>query len=324
MRIAVLDDWQDTVRTLPCFSLVADHDVDIWTDHTTDVDVLADRLRETEVLALIRERTPIGAELLDRLPKLRMITQVAVFPHIDIEAATRRGVIVSSYLAAGGGPSYPPAELTWGLILAAARRIPQEAAALKAGVWQAQPMGDGLRGKTLGIFGYGAVGSVVAGYGAAFGMAVQVWGRPATLARAQADGYPAAASQRALFRDCDVVSLHLRLVPETAAIVTAADLAVMKPTALLVNAARAQLIEPGALETALRVGRPGMAAVDVFEQEPIGGLHPLVAMPNVVATPHIGFLERDSFNAMFSLIFDQILAYTAGAPINVHNPQALG
>ena len=323
MNIAILDDYQDTIRTLACFKKVTGHSVTIWKDHTKDVDELAGRLKDTEVLALIRERTPIKAPLLERLDKLRLITQVGVVPHIDLEACTRRGVIVSSSTMSGR-PSYATAELNWGLIIAAFRRIPQEMAALKAGRWQVHPIGTGLRGKTLGIFGYGKIGGVVAGYGKAFGMNVLVWGRQTTIDKARADGYPVAASKEALFEQSDVVSLHLRLIAETRGIVTAADLARMKPTALIVNTSRAGLIAPGALEAALRAGRPGMAAVDVYEDEPVlGGRHPLLAMDNVICVPHLGYVERDGLEHMFSIVFDEVLAYADGKPINVVNPEVL-
>jgi D-3-phosphoglycerate dehydrogenase len=323
MKIAVLDDYQDTIRTLDCFKKVAGHDVTIWRDHTKDVDVLAGRLKDTEALCLLRERTPVRAPLLDRLDRLRIISQVSVYPHVDVEACTRRGVILSS-LTGPGRPSYATAELTWGLVIAALRRIPQEMAALKAGKWQAHPIGVGLRGQTLGIFGYGRIGAVVAGYGKAFGMNVLAWGREASIAKASQDGHAVAASKEALFEQSDVLSLHLRLVDGTRGIVTAGDLARMKPTALLVNTSRAGLIAPGALEAALRAGRPGMAAVDVFEDEPVlGGRHPLLTMDNAVATPHLGYVERDGLEHMFGTIFDQILAYAAGTPINVVNPEAL-
>ena len=323
MKITILDDWQDTIRTLPCFTKVAGHDVTIWNDHTKDVDTLAARLKDTEALTLLRERTPIRAALLERLDRLRLISQVSVYPHIDVEACTRRGVVVSS-LTAAAGPSYATAELTWGLVIGALRRIPQEAAALRAGKWQAYPIGTGVRGKTLGIYGYGRIGAVVAGYGAAFGMRILVWGRPTTLDKARADGHPVAASKEALFEESDVLSLHLRLVDGTRGIVTAADLARMKPTALLVNTSRAGLVAPGALEAALRAGRPGLAAVDVFEEEPVlGARHPLLALDGVGATPHRGYVERDGLQNMFSTIFEQILAYAAGSPINVVNPDAL-
>jgi D-3-phosphoglycerate dehydrogenase len=323
MNITILDDWQDTIRTLPCFAKVAGHQVTVWSDHTKDVDELAARLKDTEALTLLRERTPIRAPLVERLDKLRIISQVSVYPHVDIDACTRKGIVFSSSTMPGQ-PSYATAELNWGLIIAAYRRIPQEMSALKAGKWQAHAVGLGLRGKTLGIYGYGKIGAVTAGYGRAFGMKVLVWGRETTIEKARADGHEIAASKAAFFEQCDVLSLHMRLVDGTRGIVTAADLARMKPTALLVNTSRAGLVAPGALEAALRAGRPGMAAVDVFEEEPVtGGRHPLLALDNVVATPHLGYVERDGLQQMFSTIFDQILAYAAGNPINVVNPEAL-
>jgi D-3-phosphoglycerate dehydrogenase len=322
MKISILDDYHDTLRTLQCFDKLAGRDVEIWNDHVQDVDALATRLRDTEVLVLIRERTKIQAPLLERLPNLRIISQRSVYPHIDIDACTRLGVIVSSSQHAGT-PSYPTAELTWGLMIAAIRQIPQQMSALKAGQWQIG-VGSTLRDKTLGIYGYGRIGSVVAGYGRAFGMNVLVWARAATLARAKADGYPAAGSKAEFFEQCDVISLHMRLVAATRHIVTAADLARMKPTALLVNTSRAPLIEPGALVSALRAGRPGMAAIDVYEDEPIRDTgHPLLNMANVVCTPHLGYVSRDEYEIQFTDIFDQITAYANGAPINVVNPEVL-
>jgi D-3-phosphoglycerate dehydrogenase / 2-oxoglutarate reductase len=322
MNITVLDDYQNVVRTLDSFSKVAGHNVTVWNDHTKDVDTLAERLKDTEALALIRERTPIRAPLIERLPKLKLISQRSVYPHIDVDACTRRGVLLCSDMHPGR-PSYATAELTWGLVIAGMRHIPQEMAALKAGRWQST-VGTGLRGKTLGIFGYGRIGGVVAGYGKAFGMKVVAWGREGTLSRARADGYEAAASKEAFFEQCDVISLHLRMIPETRGIVTAADLARMKPTALIVNTSRAALIEPGALAEALKRGRPGRAAVDVYEDEPVlNAAHPLLALDNVVCTPHLGYVERNGYEGMFGSIFDQILAYAAGKPINVVNPDAL-
>ena len=319
MNITILDDYHDTVRTLACFGKLAGHKVTVWNDHTKDVDTLAARLQDTEALVLIRERTPIRAPLLERLHKLKIISQRSVYPHIDIDACTRRGVSVSSSMHPGR-PSYATAELTWGLIIAAMRQIPQQMAALKAGKWQIG-VGTGLRGRTLGIFGYGRIGGVVAGYGKAFGMKVIVWGRESSLATARADGYAAARSKEAFFAECDVISLHMRLVDATRGIVTAADLARMKPSALIVNTSRAPLIEPDALVNALRAGRPGMAAVDVYEEEPLlDTSHPLLKLDNVVCTPHLGYVERDSYESQFSEIFDQILAYLAGKPINVVNP----
>jgi D-3-phosphoglycerate dehydrogenase len=322
MKIAILDDYFDTLRTLRCFRRLDGHDVTIWNDHVDDVDLLADRLREVEALVLIRERTKVSAVLLERLPQLRLISQRSVYPHIDVEACTRLGIVVSSELHAET-PSYAAAELTWGLVLAAMRQIPQQMAALKSGTWQIG-VGRTLRGLTLGIYGYGRIGETVAGYGKAFGMKVLVWARDESRQRAQADGYDAASSRDALFEQCDVVSLHVRLVDATRGIVTASDLARMKTTSLLVNTSRAGLIEPGALVSALERGRPGMAAVDVFEQEPVlDATHPLVAMDRVVCTPHIGFVTREELEIQFSDIFDQVLAYAAGSPINVVNPTVL-
>jgi D-3-phosphoglycerate dehydrogenase len=321
MNVTVLDDYQDTIRTLPCFGKMAGHQVTIWNDHTKDVEVLADRLKDTEALTLLRERTPIRAPLIERLPRLRLISQVSVYPHVDVAACTKHGIIVSSYMG-GGRPSYATAELTWGLILAALRRIPQEMLALQGGRWQAFPVGVGLRGKTLGIYGYGRIGGVVAGYGKAFGMKVLAWGREASISKAGQDSHAVAASKAQLFEESDVLSLHLRLIDATRGIVTAADLGRMKPTALLVNTSRAGLIVPGALEAALKAGRPGLAAVDVYEDEPVvAGRHPLLTMDNVVCTPHLGYVERDGLEAMFTTIFDQILAYASGTPINVVNPE---
>ena len=322
MKIAILDDYQDVVRTLDCFSKLKGHDVTVWNDHTKDIDVLAERLKDTEVLVMIRERTPIRAPLIARLPKLKLLSHHSVYPHVDVDALTQHGILLCSSLHPGQ-PSYATAELTWGLIIAAMRRIPQEAAALKAGKWQSS-VGFGLRGKTLGVYGYGRIGAVIAGYGKAFGMKVLVWAREASLARARADGYSAARSKEALFEESDVISLHLRLIDATRGIVSAADLARMKPTALMVNTSRAGLIEEGALERALQLGRPGMAAVDVFEDEPVlNASHPLLKLDNALCTPHIGYVERAGYERIFSSIFDQILGFAAGKPVNMINPEAL-
>jgi D-3-phosphoglycerate dehydrogenase / 2-oxoglutarate reductase len=322
MKITILDDYHDTVRTLACFDKLAGHDVTIWNDHLQDTDALAARLHDTQVLVLIRERTKVRAPLLERLPNLRLISQRSVYPHIDVEACTRLGVIVSSSQHLGT-PSYATAELTWGLVLAAMRQIPRQMASLKAGDWQCG-VGSTVRGKTLGIYGYGRIGAVVAGYGRAFGMNVLVWAREATLAKARADGYTVAPSKAAFFEQCDVISLHMRLVDATRGIVTAADLARMKPTALLVNTSRAPLIEPDALVAALRAGRPGLAAVDVYEDEPVRDTkHPLLNMANVVCTPHLGYVSREEYEIQFTDIFDQITAYAAGTPTNVVNPDVL-
>jgi D-3-phosphoglycerate dehydrogenase len=322
MRIAILDDYFDTVRGLPCFARLEGHDVTIWNDHLQDTDGLAERLRDTEVLCLIRERTKIQAPLLDRLKKLRLISQRSGYPHIDVAACTRNGVILSSNQEAET-PSFAAAELTWALALAAARDIPRQVHSLKAGSWQCG-VGTTLRGKVYGVHGYGRIGAEVARYAKAFGMDVVVWAREATRERARADGWRTAESQEAFYAECDVISLHMRLLDATRHIVKASHLALMKPTAILVNTARAPLIETGALVTALKSGRPGKAAVDVFEDEPVRDpAHPLLQMDNVVATPHIGYVSTDAFERQFNQIFDQILAYAAGNPINVINPDVL-
>ena len=322
MKISILDDYFDTLRTLDCFKKLAAHEVTIWNDHVQDVDTLVERLRDTEALVLIRERTQIRTPLLERLPKLKLISQRSVYPHIDIDTCTRLGIVVSSSQHADT-PSYATAEFTWGLVLAAMREIPQQMASLKAGHWQIG-VGNTLRGKILGIYGYGRIGSVVAGYGKAFGMNVLVWAREKALEKARADGYATAASKAAFFEQCDVVSLHMRLVDATRGIVKAEDLARMKPTGLLVNTSRAPLIEPNALVNALRAGRPGMAAVDVYEKEPLRDTSdPLLNMPNVVCTPHLGYVTRDEYELQFTDIFDQIVAYASGKPENVVNPDVM-
>ena len=322
MRIAILDDYFDTVRGLPCFAMLDGHDVTIWNDHLQDTDGLAERLKHTVVLVLIRERTKIQAPLLDRLTNLRLISQRSVYPHIDVAACTRNGVLLCSDQRAET-PSYAAAELTWALVLAAARDIPQQMNSLKAGSWQCG-VGTTLRGKVYGVHGYGRIGAEIARYAKAFGMDVVVWARAATRERARADGWRTAESQDAFYAECDVISLHMRLVDATRHIVKASHLALMKPTAILVNTARAPLIEPGALVAALRSGRPGKAAVDVFEEEPVRDpAHPLLQMSNVVATPHIGYVSREAYDRQFTEVFEQIVAYAAGHPINVINPDVL-
>jgi len=322
VKVSILDDYFDTLRTLDCFAKLAGHDVTIWNDHVQDVDVLAERLRDTEGLVLIRERTQIRAPLLDRLPKLKLISQRSVYPHIDIDSCTRLGIVVSSGQHADT-PSYATAEFTWGLVIAGMRAIPQQVAAMKAGKWQIG-VGQSLGGKTLGIYGYGRIGAVVAGYGKAFGMKVLVWAREPAMAKARADGYATAASKAEFFEQCDVLSLHMRLVDATRGIVKAEDLARMKPTSLLVNTSRAPLIEPNALVNALRAGRPGMAAVDVYEKEPLRDVNdPLLNLPNAICTPHIGYVTRDEYQLQFTDIFNQIVAYAAGTPTNVVNPDVM-
>jgi D-3-phosphoglycerate dehydrogenase len=323
VKVSILDDYFDTIRTLDCFAKLKGHDVAIWNDHVQDVDKLAGRLQDTEALVLIRERTQIRTPLLERLPKLKLISQRSVYPHIDIATCTELGVVVSSSQHADT-PSYATAELTWGLVLASSRMIPQQVASLKMGNWQFG-VGSTVRGKTLGIYGYGRIGAVVAGYARAFGMKVLVWAREPAMAKARSEGYETAASKTAFFEQCDFISLHMRLVDATRGIVKAEDLARMKPTATLINTSRAGLIEPGALVYALRAGRPGFAAVDVFEKEPLRDLSdPLLNMDNVVATPHIGYVSRDEYELQFTDIFDQIVSFAGGTPTNVVNPDVLG
>jgi D-3-phosphoglycerate dehydrogenase / 2-oxoglutarate reductase len=322
VKVAILDDYHDTVRTLAVFNRLAQQEVRVFNDHVQETDVLAARLREVEALVLIRERTEIRAPLLERLPQLKLISQRSVYPHIDIDACTRLGIVVSSNMHPGT-PSYSTAELTWGLILAAARDIPQNVAGLKAGKWQTR-IGSTLRGKTLGIYGYGRIGGAVAQVGVAMGLQILVWAREASRDKARADGYAVAPSKEAFFSGCDVLSLHMRLVDATRGIVTRADLARMKPTAIFVNTSRAGLVEPGALVAALKAGRPGKAAVDVYEHEPVlNADHPLLAMENAVCTPHLGYVTLDEWEVQFADIFEQIVALAAGKPINVVNPGVL-
>jgi D-3-phosphoglycerate dehydrogenase len=323
MKVSILDDYHDTLRSLECFRKLKGHEVTVWNDHVQDTDALAARLADAEALVLIRERTQIRKTLLERLPRLRLISQRSVYPHIDVADCTRLGIVVSSSQHPGS-PSYATAELAFGLIIAAMRDLPRQIASLKAGAWQSG-VGHTLRGKTLGVFSYGRIGAAVAGYGKAFGMKVIAWGREPSRERARAEGFAAAASKEAFFEECDVVSLHMRLVEATRGIVTARDLARMKPDALLVNTSRAPLIEPGALLAALQAGRPGMAAVDVYEEEPLlDTRHPLLKLPNALCTPHLGYVTRDEYEVQFADVFDQITAYAAGAPVNVVNPEVLG
>jgi D-3-phosphoglycerate dehydrogenase len=290
MQISILDDYHDTVRTLACFRKLDGHDVAVWNDHVQNIDALADRLKDTEALVLIRERTQIRAPLLERLPKLKLISQRSVYPHIDIDACTELGIVVSS----SQHPGTP------------------------SGV------GSTLRNKTLGIFGYGRIGAAVAAYGKAFGMNVVVWARPQSMVHAKAEGYLVAPSKTAFFERSDVLTLHMRLVDATRNIVTSDDLRRMKPTALFVNTSRAPLVERGALVDALRAGRPGMAAVDVYDEEPVRDTtHPLLNMDNVICTPHLGYVTREEYEIQFADVFDQITAYAAGEPINVVNPDVL-
>ncbi len=331
MKIAILDDYQDAVRKLNCFEMLADHDVKVFNNTVRGLGQLASRLAEVEALVLIRERTPISSQLLAKLPNLRMISQTGrVSSHIDLEACTDRGIAVLE----GTGSPVAPAELTWALVMAAQRRIPQYVANLKQGAWQqsglktsAMPpnfgLGQVLRGQTLGIWGYGKIGRLVAGYGKAFGMNVLIWGREHSLEAARADGYTAAESREALFEQSDVLSLHLRMHDDTRGIVKQEDLMRMKPTSLLVNTSRAELLEENALVNALSHNRPGMVAIDVFESEPILQGYSLLRMENVICTPHIGYVERESYELYFSAAFRNILAFDDGDISSVANPEAL-
>ncbi|MDB5823627.1 MAG: 3-phosphoglycerate dehydrogenase [Herminiimonas sp.] len=321
MNITVLDDYQGAIPTLSCFERLRGHEVKVWSDHVTGTEQLAARLADTEVLVLIRERSIVNAALLERLPRLKLISQFGVTPHIDVAACTRLGITVCS--GQFPRPSYATAEFTWGLILASVRHIPQEVANLKQGGWQTT-LGTVLHGSTLGVYGYGKIGKLVAGYGKAFGMRVLVWGRESTLAKAHADGFDTAGSKEEFLAQSDVVSLHMRLTDATRGAITAQDLARMKPGALLVNTSRAELIAPGALEAALKAGRPGHAAVDVYEQEPVvRANHPLLALDNALCTPHLGHVERDAYEFGFGHAFDQVVAWCAGTPENVVNPEVL-
>ena len=331
MNIVILDDYQDAVRKLACAHKLDPYPAKVYTNTVKGVGQLSVRLRDADIVVLIRERTAITRALLDKLPRLKLIAQTGpVGRHIDVQACTEHGVAV----AEGVGDPVAPAELTWALIMAAMRRIPQYVSHLKHGAWQQSGLkaaslppnfglGVGLRGRTLGIWGYGRIGQQVASYGRAFGMRVVVWGSDASRARAVADGYEVADSKAALFADSDVLSLHLRLDERTTGCVSLDDLSRMKPTALLVNTARAELIEPDALVAALNRGRPGMAAVDVFESEPILQGHALLRLENCICTPHIGFVELDSYEKYFSAAFDNVVNYIRGTPTNIVNPGAL-
>ncbi len=328
MKIAILDDYQDAVRTLDCFPLLDGHEVKVFNSSTRGLGQLAIRLAPYDALVLIRERTALSRALLAKLPNLKLISQTGkVAGHIDVAAATERGVAI----AEGVGSPVAPAELTWTLIMAASRRIVPYANNLKDGLWQTASinpalngLGSVLKGRTLAIWGYGKIGKLIAGYGKAFGMHVLVWGREASLAAAAADGCEAAPSRAALFERADVLSLHLRLVEGTRGIVSAQDLARMKRTALFVNTSRAELVEAGALEAALPQGQPGWAALDVFTSEPLAPDAALLRMPTVLATPHLGYVERDSYELYFEAAFRNIVNFAAGRPSGILNPEALG
>jgi D-3-phosphoglycerate dehydrogenase len=331
MNIVILDDYQDVVRKLDCAAKLDAYSAKVYTNTVKGIGQLSVRLNDADVIVLIRERTPLNRQLIDKLPRLKLISQTGhAGSHIDIEACTERGIAV----AQGTGSPYAPAELTWALIMAAARRLPQYISNLKHGAWQqsglksaAMPvnfsMGTVLRGKTMGIWGYGKIGQLVAGYAKAFGMQVLVWGSEASRARAAQDGFIPASTRNAFFEECDVLSLHLRLNDLTRDIVKLEDLSRMKPTALIVNSSRSELIESGALISALNRGRPGLAAIDVFENEPILQGHALLRLENCICTPHIGYVEKDNYELYFGAAFDNVVNFIKGTPTNIVNPGAL-
>jgi len=318
MNITIPDDYQDCVRHLKCFEKLARHTVQIFTDSSRDLLDLASRFTTADALVLTRERTAITAALLDRLPRLRFISQTGpAGKHIDLDACTARGVAVAESRGSGAAT----AELTWALLLASRRFLVAEVTRLRDGLWQGH-LGQQLQGQRLGIWGYGRIGRQVAAYGKAFGMQVWIWGREGSLSGAKADGYEVAPSRDAFLAESDVLTLHLRLNDETRGLVTARDLALMKPSALLINTSRAELIQPHALSRALCEGRPGFAAVDVYEEEPVlGGRHPLLQLPNALCTPHIGFVERDNYEAFYGGAFDNIVRYHAGESVTLLNPE---
>ena len=321
MRVAVIDDYQSAFRQLSNFHKLKDHEVVTFSEPERDMNRLAEKLKDFEAVMLTQQRTWFRRPLIEQLPKLKLISQTGRNAnHIDIAACTEKGIVVS---AGGGGNPTPTAELAWGLIIAALRRIPQEVRRLQDGKWQGS-VGTGLAGKTLGIYAYGRIGSLVAQVGKAFGMRVVCWGREGSTAKARAAGYEVAANREAFFAESDVISLHLPLNDGTRGIVTADDLARMKTTALIVNTSRAPIIAKDALVNALKAGRPGRAAIDVYEDEPVmGAAHPLIGMDNVVCTPHLGYVEEGTYESYYGTAVEQILAFIAGKPVNVANPDAL-
>ena len=331
MNIVILDDYQDVVRKLHCAERLDAHSAKVYTNTVKGIGQLSVRLKDADIIVLVRERTHMTRQLIEKLPRLKMISQTGkIGDHVDIAACTERGIAI----AEGVGSPVAPAELTWALILAAMRRLPQYIANLKHGAWQQAGLksasmpanfgiGSVLRGKTLGIWGYGRIGQIVAGYGRAFGMNVRIWGSESSRAQALSDGFQAAVTQQDFFEQCDVVSLHLRLTPQTKGLITLETLSCMKPTSLLVNTSRAELIEPDALLAGLNRGRPGMAAIDVFESEPILQGHALLRLENCICTPHIGYVEQDSYELYFGSAFDNVLNFMRGTPTNIVNPGAL-
>jgi len=331
MNIVILDDYQDVVRKLDCASKLDAYPAKVYTNTVKGIGQLSVRLKDADVIVLIRERTPLNRQLLEKLPRLKLISQTGhAGSHIDLAACTERGIAV----AQGTGSPYAPAELTWALIMAAARRLPQYIGNLKHGAWQQSglksasmpvnfSMGTVLRGKTLGIWGYGKIGQLVAGFAKAFGMQVLVWGSEESRARAAQDGLIPAATREAFFEECDVLTLHLRLNDATRNMIKLDDLSRMKPTAMIVNTSRAELIEPDALISALNRGRPGLAAIDVFETEPILQGHALLRLENCICTPHIGYVEKDNYELYFGAAFDNVINFIKGTPTNIVNPGAL-
>jgi D-3-phosphoglycerate dehydrogenase len=331
MNIVILDDYQDVVRKLDCAAKLDAFQAKVYTNTVKGIGQLSVRLKDADVIVLIRERTPLNRQLIDKLPRLKLISQTGhAGPHIDVDACTERGIAV----AQGTGSPYAPAELTWALIMAAARRLPQYIGNLKHGAWQQSglksasmpvnfSMGTVLRGKTLGIWGYGKIGQLVAAYAKAFGMQVLVWGSEASRARAAQDGFIPATNRNAFFEECDVLSLHLRLNDATRSIVKLEDLSRMKQTAMIVNTSRSELIETDALISALNRGRPGLAAIDVFENEPILQGHALLRLENCICTPHIGYVEKDNYELYFGAAFDNVVNFIKGTPTNIVNPGAL-
>ena len=321
MKIAVIDDYQNAFRTLKCYAKLKDHEVMVYTDTEKEPARLAERLKDAEAVVLTQQRSRFPRAAIERLPKLKLISQTGrATAHIDVAACTERGIVVS---AGGAGNPHATAELTWALILAALRHIPYEVRRLREGHWQST-LGIAVQHKTLGIYALGRIGSIVARVGQTFGARVLCWGREGSTARAREAGYEVAKSREAFFAEADILSLHLPLNKETQGIVTAADLALMKPSALLANTSRAGLIAQGALVNALKAGRPGMAAVDVYEDEPVlGAAHPLLKMDNVICTPHLGYVEKDTYEDYYGVVVDQIVAYAAGNPINVVNPEVI-
>jgi D-3-phosphoglycerate dehydrogenase len=331
MNIVILDDYQDAVRKLECATKLEAYQAKVYTNTVKGIGQLSVRLKDADIIVLIRERSPISRQLIEKLPKLKLISQTGrAGAHIDVQACTERGIAV----AEGTGSPTAPAELTWALILAAMRRLPQYIGNLKHGAWQQSGLKAGsmpatfgggslLQGKTLGIWGYGRIGKIIAGYGKAFGMNVMIWGSEASRAQAVVDGFQVAPDRETFFSQADVLSLHLRLTDSTRGIVTPADLARMKATSLLVNTSRAELIEPEALIGGLNRGHPGMAAVDVFETEPILQGHALLRLENCICTPHIGYVEQNNYEMFFSAAFDNVINFIKGTPTNIINPGAL-